>query len=247
MTEPPHDPIEERLRAILRAEADSVDPSPEALNAIRSRTQRTSWATGLLNASWLRPSLAVGAAALIVGSVLLGTPQVRDQILPQSLTTPASESGTGPRDDPSGDGAPSQAPSTPGPAELPSEGAVPPPGSPSPGPTEGDSTPLGTDDPCAAGSPAPPAPRPSASPDGTGDSTDGTSGTGCDSTEEPSDPTQEPPPDDPGDGSGDDSSSPPDDGVGGGDGGVDDGTSTTAPEDTTSGSGEGDTAVAGVA
>ncbi|WP_052809777.1 hypothetical protein [Streptomonospora alba] len=244
MTEPPHDPIEERLRAILRAEADSVDPSPEALNAIRSRTQRTSWATVLLNASWLRPSLAVGAAALIVGSVLLGTPQVRDQILPQSLTTPASESGTSPRDDPSGDGAPSEAPSTPGPAELPSEGAVPPPGSPSPGPTEGDSTPLGTDDPCTAGSPAP---RPSASPDGTGDSADGTSGTGCGSTEEPSDPTQEPPPDDPGDGSEGDSSSPPDDGAGGGDGGVDDGTSTTPPDDTTSGSGEGDTAMAGVA
>lgn len=79
MSEPFDEGTEERLRAILRAEADSVEPSPEALNAIRERTQsrRSPLWSGL---PWLRPVVAVGAAAAIAGSVLMGTPQLRDQI-----------------------------------------------------------------------------------------------------------------------------------------------------------------------
>ncbi|RCV50567.1 hypothetical protein [Marinitenerispora sediminis] len=88
MTDPFDDGLERRLRDALRAEADSVQPSPAALDRIRTRTQRSRpfWFGGV----WLRPTLAVTAAALIVGSVLLGTPQFRDQVLPDSFTT-ASE------------------------------------------------------------------------------------------------------------------------------------------------------------
>lgn len=93
MTEPSDDALEERLRTILSAEADSVDPSPEALTQIRARTENNRFAAWF-GAPWLRPALAVGAAALIAGSVLLGTPQLRDQVLPQSLTTAPSEDGS---------------------------------------------------------------------------------------------------------------------------------------------------------
>ncbi|ASU84817.1 hypothetical protein CDO52_20240 [Nocardiopsis gilva YIM 90087] len=92
MTDPYDEGIDERLSAILRAEADSVMPSPEGLEKIRARTeQRRVWST--FGLPWIRPVLAVGAAALIAGSVLIGTPQVRDQLLPSSLTSP-----TGPSD-----------------------------------------------------------------------------------------------------------------------------------------------------
>ncbi|MDA2815228.1 hypothetical protein O4J56_31590 [Nocardiopsis sp. RSe5-2] len=90
MSEPFDEGTEERLRAILRAEADSVEPSPEALSAIRERTQnrRSPFWTGL---PWLRPVLAVGAAAAIAGSVLMGTPQLREQIFFASNDTGAPE------------------------------------------------------------------------------------------------------------------------------------------------------------
>src|SRR5690606_8429145 len=69
MTDPFDEGFEERLRAALRAEADSVEPSPEALATIRERTERRG-RTGWLGLPWLRPALAVGAAAAIAGTVL---------------------------------------------------------------------------------------------------------------------------------------------------------------------------------
>ncbi|WP_046470985.1 hypothetical protein [Allosalinactinospora lopnorensis] len=86
MTEPFDNHTEEKLRAVLRAEADSVDPSPEALNLIRARTEKKH-----LVYSWLRPILAVGAAAAIAGSVLVGTPQVREQVLPEFFPAAGTE------------------------------------------------------------------------------------------------------------------------------------------------------------
>ncbi|WP_017625199.1 hypothetical protein [Nocardiopsis chromatogenes] len=99
MNEPFDEGTEERLRAILRAEADSVEPSPEALNAIRDRTQnrRSPLWSGL---PWLRPVLAVGAAAAIAGSVLMGTPQLREQIF-----FAANNAGTPEQERPDGGGA----------------------------------------------------------------------------------------------------------------------------------------------
>ncbi|GAA3755332.1 hypothetical protein HDA32_004195 [Spinactinospora alkalitolerans] len=93
MTEPFDDRFEERLRAAMSAEADSVQPSPDALDRIRTRTERNRmpW----FGLTWLRPAVAVAAAALIVGSVLLGTPQIRDQVLPDSMTAASESQETG--------------------------------------------------------------------------------------------------------------------------------------------------------
>ncbi len=119
MSEPFDDRTEERLRAILRAEAGSVDPSPEALERIRARTERNRFAF-----PWLRPLLAVGAAAAIAASVFVGAPQVREQVL-QDLF-PASGSEQSSQTDPEGGQAaeepePSPEPTGPDGAEQPSD------------------------------------------------------------------------------------------------------------------------------
>ena len=72
--------FEDQLRQILRAEADEVAPSAEGLNLIRERTERqrgSAW----FGLPWLRPATAVAAAVLIVASVIMSSPQVRDQVL----------------------------------------------------------------------------------------------------------------------------------------------------------------------
>ncbi|TQN31066.1 hypothetical protein FHX37_0955 [Haloactinospora alba] len=97
MTDPSNDDFEERLRAALRAEADSVSPSADALEKIRTRTERNRLAFWI-RLPWLRPLLAVGATVAIAGSVLVGTPQVRDQILPGSFTPSAHHRPTPPTD-----------------------------------------------------------------------------------------------------------------------------------------------------
>src|SRR5690606_41386267 len=78
------DDFEKRLRAALHAAADDIPISHDALERIRARTERRSlfpW-TGL---AWFRPVVAVVAAVLLAGPVLLGTPQVPNQVLPESL------------------------------------------------------------------------------------------------------------------------------------------------------------------
>ncbi|MDA0564013.1 hypothetical protein LG943_06690 [Streptomonospora sp. S1-112] len=192
MTERPDDAFEDRLRAILRAEADSVDPSPEALTAIRARTQRTSRLWALLAPSWLRPSLAVGAAALIAASVLLGTPQVRDQILPQSLTAPTDDGGGG-AERPGGDSGdddrvesePTDRPSAEAP---PAEGANPSTDGLAPEASADPATPYGPAQACPpTGSSTTAPPAPSASPGASGSSVPAPP-----ECEEPTDPAPEP-------------------------------------------------------
>lgn len=79
----PHDnedEFEAQLRQLLKTEADSVQPSAEGLNLIRERTEKgraTSW----FGLPWLRPALAVAGAVLVAASVIMSSPQVRDQVL----------------------------------------------------------------------------------------------------------------------------------------------------------------------
>lgn len=79
-TNPTNDPFEEQLRHLLKAEADTVTTSPEALNLIRERTER-SRGSAWFGMPWLRPAVAVAGAALIAGSVAISSPQVRDHVL----------------------------------------------------------------------------------------------------------------------------------------------------------------------
>lgn len=74
------DQFEAQLRRLLEAEADSVQPSAEGLNLIRERTEKgraASW----FGLPWLRPALAVAGAVMIAASVIMSSPQVRDQVL----------------------------------------------------------------------------------------------------------------------------------------------------------------------
>jgi len=108
------DDFEKRLRAALHAAADDIPISHDALERIRARTERRSlfpW-TGL---AWFRPVVAVGAAVLIAGSVLLGTPQLRNQVLPGSFVSAS--------DTQRAEETPSQSPQAP----ADPEGVVPPP------------------------------------------------------------------------------------------------------------------------
>ncbi|WP_190394536.1 prolipoprotein diacylglyceryl transferase [Nocardiopsis deserti] len=79
-TNPTNDPFEEQLRHLLKAEADTVTTSPEALNLIRERTERNR-GSAWFGMPWLRPAVAVAGAALIAGSVVISSPQVRDHVL----------------------------------------------------------------------------------------------------------------------------------------------------------------------
>ncbi|WP_285730887.1 hypothetical protein [Nocardiopsis sp. ATB16-24] len=99
-TNPTNDPFEEQLRQLLKAEADTVTTSPEALNLIRERTEnsRGSFWFGL---PWLRPTLAVAGAALIAASVVISSPQVRDQVL-EIVPAGADRAGTPPEQDQDG-------------------------------------------------------------------------------------------------------------------------------------------------
>ncbi|RNL86149.1 hypothetical protein [Halostreptopolyspora alba] len=140
MNEPSDDRTEERLRAVLRAEADSVKPSPEALNLIRARTERKRFAF-----SWLRPLLAVGAAAAIAGSVVIGAPQVREQVLPELFPASGTERQT--QSEEQDDGGQAARETEPAPdetgsdeIEYPSKGETPPP-NPGGEPPKADKTP----------------------------------------------------------------------------------------------------------
>lgn len=81
MTEYQDDNSEERLREILRAEVDRVQPSGDGLQLIRERTAKSgiSWLT------WLRPAAAVAASLAIVGTVLMSAPTIREQIIPTTF------------------------------------------------------------------------------------------------------------------------------------------------------------------
>lgn len=99
----PHDnedEFEEQLRQLLKAETDSVQPSAEGLNLIRERTE-TGRAASWFGLPWLRPALAVAGAVMIAASVIMSSPQVRDQVLDivpagadRDDTPPADSDGT---------------------------------------------------------------------------------------------------------------------------------------------------------
>lgn len=79
-TDPTDTEFESQLRQLLKAEADLVSPSPEGLNLIRERTERNR-GSAWFGLPWLRPAVAVAGAVLIAASVVMSTPQVRDQVL----------------------------------------------------------------------------------------------------------------------------------------------------------------------
>ncbi len=94
--------FEDQLRQILRAEADDVTPSAEGLNLIRERTERqrgSAW----FGLPWLRPATAVAAAVLIVASVIMSSPQVREQVL-EIVPAGADREGTPPEAESNGSG-----------------------------------------------------------------------------------------------------------------------------------------------
>lgn len=99
-TDPMNDPFEEQLRQFLKAEADTVTPSPEALNLIRERTERNS-GSAWFGLPWLRPVVAVAGATLIAASVVMSSPQVRDQVL-EIVPAGADREGTPPEYDEDG-------------------------------------------------------------------------------------------------------------------------------------------------
>lgn len=99
-TDPTDTEFEAELRQLLKAEADQVSPSPEGLNLIRERIENNR-GSAWLGLPWLRPAVAVAGAVLIAASVVMSTPQVRDQVLEivpagaDSEGTPSTQNGHG--------------------------------------------------------------------------------------------------------------------------------------------------------
>ncbi|MFV2194698.1 hypothetical protein [Nocardiopsis sp. LOL_012] len=179
----PSDEFENRLRAILAAEADSCRPSAEGLNLIRERTEQrrvTAW----FGLPWLRPAAAVAGAVMIATSVVLSTPQVREQVL-EIVPAGADREGTTAPPESSEPGVDVSVPS-PGPGNGEPEPSADPTRSPSPEPAPGQESAPGD-----APEPAPEA-SPTCPPTGTDTPADqdgegGSGGDGCPASEEPSD------------------------------------------------------------
>ncbi|GAA0979304.1 hypothetical protein GCM10009555_043780 [Acrocarpospora macrocephala] len=89
MTIPP-DEYGDLLRRAMRAEADSVVPSPEGLNIIRQRIENRGF-NGLRNIFWWRIGASVAAAALVAGTVVMVVPGLREQV--ETNLTTGNESG----------------------------------------------------------------------------------------------------------------------------------------------------------
>ncbi|TQS30109.1 hypothetical protein [Microbispora sp. KK1-11] len=89
MTFPPDDEYGELLRRALRAEADSVVPSPEGLEIIRGRIDQRGL-RGLRNMLWWRIGAAAAGAVLVAGTVVMVVPGLRDQV---AQTTGISNAG----------------------------------------------------------------------------------------------------------------------------------------------------------
>jgi len=68
----------EFIRRAMRAEADSVVPSPEGLDIVRSRIANKRM--GLRGIFWWRIGVSVAAAALVSGTVVMLVPELRDQV-----------------------------------------------------------------------------------------------------------------------------------------------------------------------
>lgn len=75
MTIPP-DEHGDLLRRVMRAEADSVVPSPDGLEIIRHRIENR----GLRGLLWWRIGASVAAAALVAGIVVVSIPEIRENV-----------------------------------------------------------------------------------------------------------------------------------------------------------------------
>lgn len=74
MTIDPHDEYGERLRRVLRAEADSIVPSADGLELIRSRVEKRRLRRAFLSVWWLKPALAAFGAVAVAGSAAVAAP-----------------------------------------------------------------------------------------------------------------------------------------------------------------------------
>ncbi|WP_432931696.1 hypothetical protein ACQPZZ_12320 [Microbispora sp. CA-135349] len=79
MTFPPDDEYGELLRRTLRAEADSVVPSPDGLEIIRRRIDHRGL-RGLRGLLWWRIGAAAAGAVLTAGAVVALVPDLREQV-----------------------------------------------------------------------------------------------------------------------------------------------------------------------
>ncbi|GAA4565160.1 hypothetical protein [Planotetraspora kaengkrachanensis] len=86
----PDDDFEELLRASMRAEADSVVPSPEGLNIIRGRIEKR----GLRGTFWWRAGVSVAGAVLVAGTVVMLVPDLRTQVSQSTGISVAGADGT---------------------------------------------------------------------------------------------------------------------------------------------------------
>lgn len=88
MTDSP-DEHGEVLRRALRAEADSVVPSPEGLEIIRARIERR----GPRGIFWWRAAGAAVGAVLVAATIVMVVPGLRDQAVPppQGITRAGQE------------------------------------------------------------------------------------------------------------------------------------------------------------
>ncbi|MEU0517426.1 hypothetical protein [Streptosporangium sp. NPDC006007] len=79
MTDSPDDEYGELLRRALNAEANSVVPSPDGLEIIRTRIERR----GLRGLMWWRAGASVAGAVLVAATVVMVVPQLREQVTEQ--------------------------------------------------------------------------------------------------------------------------------------------------------------------
>ncbi|WP_182897519.1 hypothetical protein [Microbispora sp. H10830] len=112
MTFPPDDEYGELLRRALRAEADSVVPSPEGLEIIRGRIDQRGL-RGLRNMLWWRVGAAAAGAVLVAGTVVMVVPGLRDQVAQSTGIAPAGDEREDERDTSSVTRPPNPAPSHP--------------------------------------------------------------------------------------------------------------------------------------
>ncbi|ADG87875.1 hypothetical protein [Thermobispora bispora] len=81
MTLPPDDELGELLRRALHAEADSVEPSPDGLEIIRTRIERRR----LRNLWWWRAGASVVGVVLAAAAVVTIFPGLRTQVVERTI------------------------------------------------------------------------------------------------------------------------------------------------------------------
>ncbi|WP_066945448.1 hypothetical protein [Microtetraspora fusca] len=91
MTFPTDDEYGEILRRAMRAEADSVVPSPEGLDIIRRRIDERG-TRGLRGLFWWRIGASVAGAALVAGTVVMLVPDLRTQVIHSTVSNTGDDS-----------------------------------------------------------------------------------------------------------------------------------------------------------